>query len=437
MKCIAESRKLGVFNFVLFSILGICMFFLPVTIGSKTTIPVDHIITAIRNFFPSFAATYAVVVMAWGVYKSFVEKKWGRSVTDGVFSAFNLIGFVIGCMVYFNVGPQWILADDMAPYVFDLVAVPVGLIIPIGSIFLAFIVNYGLLEFTGELMVPVMRPIFHTPGRSAIDAVASFVGSYSIGLILTNNVYKKGGYSSREAAIIGTGFSTVSATFMIIVAKTLGLMEYWGVYFWVTLTVTFLVTAVTVHMPPLSRIPDDFFPGSPEREPEGREGFSGILGRAWAKGVETGSRAPKLGEVIARNLQDGIRMAMTVVAAIMSFGVIALLLAEYTQIFTYTGYVFYPLFEILQVPEALMAGQAASITIADMFLPAILGKGAPEVTRFVIGVLCISEVLFFSGMLPCLLGTAIPLRMRDIFIIWLERVVFSILIVAPIAHLIF
>jgi len=321
--------------------------------------------------------------------------------------------------------------------VFDLVAVPVGLIIPIGSIFLAFIVNYGLLEFTGELMVPVMRPIFHTPGRSAIDAVASFVGSYSIGLIITNNVYKKGGYSVREAAIIGTGFSTVSATFMIIVAKTLGIMEDWSIYFWVTLAVTFFVTALTVRIPPLSRIPAEFFPGSPGRQLESRSGFSGILGRAWAKGVEAGSRAPKIGEVVAQNLRDGITMAMGVVAAIMSFGVIALLLAEYTSVFRYTGYIFYPLFKVLQVPEALMAGQAASITIADMFLPAILAKGAPDVTRFVIGVLCISEVLFFSGMLPCLLGTAIPLRMRDIFIIWFERVVLSILIVAPIAHFIF
>ena len=111
-------------------------------------------------------------------------------------------------------------------------------------------------------MVPVMRPIFHTPGRAAIDAVASFVGSYSVGLIITNNVYRKGGYTAREAAIIGTGFSTVSATFMIIVAKTLGIIEHWNIYFWVTLVVCFTVTAITLRIPPLSRVPDTFYPGA-------------------------------------------------------------------------------------------------------------------------------------------------------------------------------
>lgn len=110
--------------------------------------------------------------------------------------------------------------------------------------------------FVGVIVQPIMRPIFRTPGRSAVDAVASFVGSYSLGLLITNRVYREGKYSAREAAIIATGFSAVSATFMIIVAKTLGLMDLWLTYFFGTL----VVTAITVWMPPLSRIADDYHP---------------------------------------------------------------------------------------------------------------------------------------------------------------------------------
>ena len=35
-----------------------------------------------------------------------------------------------------------------------------------------------------------MKPIWKTPGRSAIDAIASFVGSYSLVLLITNRVYE-------------------------------------------------------------------------------------------------------------------------------------------------------------------------------------------------------------------------------------------------------
>ncbi|MDD4836082.1 MAG: YjiH family protein [Dethiosulfovibrio sp.] len=430
------QRKRSAFPFLFYSSIGIFMFFIPLTIGGRTTIAVDHIISAIRNGFPRFGPLYAVTVMIAGFVLSCVGKKWRRSTTDLFFFVFNAIGLAVGLMVFLETGPAWILDKNMAPYVFNLVAVPVGLIIPIGSAFLAFLVNFGLMEFAGELMIPVMRPIFRTPGRSAIDAVASFVGSYSVGLIITNNVYRNGGYTAREAAIIGTGFSTVSATFMIIVAKTLGIMDIWGLYFWTTLFVTFAVTAITVRIPPLSRVPDTLYPGVPPRDVEVR-GVGGLFSRAWDKGVSAGNNAPGLMPLIWQNLKDGVQMAMSVVAAILSFGVIALALAEYTNIFQFTGYVFYPVFKLLQIPDALLAGKAASVSIADMFLPAILCKDAAAVTRFVIGTVCISEVLFFSGMLPCLMGTEIPLKMKDIFLIWFERVVLSILIVAPIAHVIF
>jgi len=63
---------------------------------------------------------------------------------------------------------------------------PLSVLIPVGAIALSFLVGYGVLEFIGLLMQPIMRPIFKTPGKSAVDAVASFVGSYSLGLLITN-----------------------------------------------------------------------------------------------------------------------------------------------------------------------------------------------------------------------------------------------------------
>ncbi len=78
--------------------------------------------------------------------------------------------------------------------------------------------------------------------------VASFVGSYSVGLLLTNRVFKQGKYTIREAAIIATGFSTVSVIFMVVMANTLNIMEYWTEFFWISLIITFGVTALTARI---------------------------------------------------------------------------------------------------------------------------------------------------------------------------------------------
>ena len=429
------EKRLSPFRFICFSAIGIFMFFVPISFMGKNSIPVDHVISLIRKI-PHLGPFYVVAVTSWGVSRAIKLKKYAASATEAFFFFTNLIGTIFCAMVFFNIGPDWFLEKDMAPYIFNAVAVSVTMLIPIGSIFLAFLVNYGLMECVGELMAPIMRPVFHTPGRAAIDAVASFVGSYSVGLIITNNVYRKGGYTAREAAIIGTGFSTVSATFMIIVAKTLGIIEQWNIYFWVTLVVCFAVTAITLRIPPLSRVPDTRYPGS-RSEGEGVERTGNRFARAWSIGVKCGAEAPGFYDIAKDNFKYDIVMASGVGAAIMFFGVSALLISKYTNLFDYTAWIYYPFFKLFSLPDAMLAAKAASTSIADMFLPAILCRESEIITRFVTAVICISEVLFFSGMLPCLTGTDIPLRMRDIFVIWFERVVFSIALAAPIAYMLF
>lgn len=176
----------------------------------------------------------------------------------------DILGLVVALLMITSSAPGWLAAEGLGPFLWDKLVIPVGLIVPVGAVFLALLVGYGLMEFVGVIVQPIMRPIFRTPGRFAVDAVASFVGSYSLGLLITHRVYREGKYSAREAAIIATGFSAVSATFMIIVAKTLGLMDLWLTYFFGTLVVTFIVTAIAVWIPPLSRIADDYHPeGTP------------------------------------------------------------------------------------------------------------------------------------------------------------------------------
>ena len=62
-----------------------------------------------------------------------------------------------------------------------------------------------------------MRPVFKLPGRSSIDALTSWIGDGTIGVLLTSKQYEEGYYTKKEAAIIGTTFSVVSITFSIVI----------------------------------------------------------------------------------------------------------------------------------------------------------------------------------------------------------------------------
>lgn len=418
-----------------YSGIGAFMFFVPLTIGGKNTIMLDHIVTFIQASMGPVLPYYALAVIVAGAVYPFITGTWKRSVVDAVFSLFKVTGMVVGFMMVFKIGPAWLFKPDMGPFLFDKLVIPVGLLVPIGAVFLALLVSYGLLEFIGVMVQRVMRPIWRTPGRSAIDAVASFVGSYSLGLLITNRIYKEGKYTARESAIIATGFSTVSATFMVIVAKTLDLMGQWTTYFWMTFLVTFLVTAITVRIWPLNSIPDEYHPDAtpqPEEQVTGKR-----LDVAWREARETVESAPSLGVNIWTNVRDGLLMAMAILPSILSIGLLGLVLATYTPVFDWLGYVFYPVTWALQLPEPMLVAKASAVGIAEMFLPALLAAEAAPVVKFVIGVVSVSGIIFFSALVPCIMATDIPIPVWKLVIIWFQRVVLTLILVTPIAFLLF
>ncbi|WP_434778767.1 YjiH family protein [Neisseria sp. Ec49-e6-T10] len=428
---------------IFFSLFGFFTYFVSFKISEtgSPTILVDHIANIVKDILGStLVAWVCVAAMIAGAIQPFTNKTWNRSLTDSAFTFFKIAGIPIGIMYVLNqyysiqLGPDALYTPGMIPFLFEKLAMSLTFVIPIGSALIIFLTDYGLMEFTGVFARPFMRPVYKTPGRSAIDAVASFVGSYSIALLITGKQYQTGFYSKKEAAIIATGFSTVSATFCVIVAKTLGLMEYWNLFFWSALLVTFIVTAITVRIWPLRSFSEEY---NVQRMPEEPILKTGVTKRAIAEGLAAAEKSPPIIPNMLKNLLVGISVTVGLIPSIMSIGLLGLVLAQYTPVFDLLSYLFYPITWLLQFAEAQIVAKAVSMGIAEMFLPAALAKDLDLISKFVVGITCISEILFFSASIPCMVAMRIPISVKDMVIIWYERVVLTLLVATPFAWIMF
>ena len=146
---------------------------------------------------------------------------------------------------------------------------------------------------------------------------------------------------------------------------------------------------------------------------------------------------PGVGKVVWDNFIDGFKMALNIAPSLLGVGMLGMILAKYTPIFDVIGYIFYPFTALTFVPEPMLTAQALGTSIAEMLLPSAFVVDTPLITRFLVAVVSVSEILFFSASIPCMMATDIPLTMKDYVILWVERVILSILITAPILHLIF
>lgn len=422
-------------KFILISGIGIFMFFAQITVNGKTSIPVELIVSFITKNLMFLARIYALIFIILGALLPFIRKSWNRSTTEIVFSVLKIFGAFASILIFFNIGPSQILDPNVGPYLFQSLGVGLGILIPICAIFISFLISYGFVDAIGIIVRPLTRTIWRTPGISAVDAISSFVGSSAMGIMITNGLFKERKYTVREASIIVTGFSAVAITFMVVVAETLGLMEMWNLFFMVSLIVTFAITAITARIKPLKNLPDTYLHNGEGAVEEIHEG--NLLRNAFYQGLKVSSEAKPIPLNILDYLKDAMELVLVYLPNLMSIGLAGLLLAEYTPVFDILGYIFYPLTWILQIPEPLLAAKATILGLAEMYLPVLLVTEAPFITRFVVGVGSITGILMFSCTIPVIIATEIPISLKDLVIIWFERVAISLVMTTAIAYIIF
>ena len=412
-----------------FSSIGILMFFVPIELGGRSTILFDHAASHLVREWKIPVAVVAVLMMFYGALSPIFNGSWKKDLTNRILTLFKLAGVAITLFYLTGAAPAFLMEKDMLPFLYEKLSLPLSMIIPIGALALAFLIGFGLLEMAGVLMQPIMRRCWKTPGSSAIDAVASFVGSYSVGLLLTDQVYRAGKYTAREAAVIATGFSTVSAAFMVVVAKTLNLMAFWNFYFWSCFVITFAITAISARMPPITRINNEG--GVPDHNMP----WAQRLPFALESGLQVARKADKPLHILWSHFWAGVRMAAAILPSIMAIGLTGLLLAKYTPVFDALGMLLVPFTWLGGLENPLAAAKGMASGLAEMFLPAILLKEADILTRYVTAVISVSSVIFFSALIPCVLATSIPLSIKQMLLVWFQRTAIGILLTAAVGHL--
>ncbi|WP_017594749.1 YjiH family protein [Nocardiopsis potens] len=439
----AQTRRGGA-RFAAATLTGLVFFLLPIRVGGEWTIPFDLLVNLIKEGAPTavrlYAAAATVAAALLTLAAAAVRRRdggrpalLGHFATGPVFTVLRTAGAVLAVMVVAGVGPAAVLDEGVGPLIFESVVLSVAVIVPIGAVFVSLLVSYGGLEFIGTLARPVMRPVFKVPGRGALDALASFVGSYSIGLYVTNRMYLEGRYTTREAATIATCFSSVSLGFFAVVAATLDLMPYFPVIVGSVLLLSVLLSALLVRIPPLSRLPDDYLgEGAPEPEPE-----RPLLRAALRSALERARNAEGVGRECARSFAEGVRLALVILPSIMAVGTAAILIAQHTPLFDWLGRPLEPVIALLGVPDPEVVAPASLVGISEMFLPALLGAGAAVEAKFFIAVLSLTQLLFFSATIPLLLELDVPVRLRDCIALFLLRTAVSIPLVALITHIVF
>lgn len=453
-----ENKQQGsLAGFLVPSIVGIILFMIPVQYDGSWTIVVkivaDMISNAIGEFLPglcvgivtlsailgviflgkpNFIATYPIVANTFS--------------TTAIWVVIRIVGAIFIWLTFLGVDADnpdstigLITSGDNGGFVLhDLLSVLVVIFL-LAGLLLPLLLDFGLLEFIGAMLTKIMRPLFTIPGRAAVDCITSWIGDGTLGVMLTANQYEGGYYSKREAAIISTTFSAVSITFSIVVLAQVDLMEYFGLYYLLICAIGIACALVLPRIPPLSLKKDEYLVEGKAMGETLPEGYTTSFQYGIALARQRVGEHRGFEQFMEGAFKNAAGMWFGVLPVVMCIGTLALVLANHTTIFDTLGLPFLPLLQMLDVPQAEAVSKTMIVGFTDMFTPSVLAAGTitSPMAKFIVAVISVTQLIYLSEVGGLILGSKIPVNLAELFILFLERTIISLLIAAPVAHMFF
>lgn len=432
-------------KFILGSALGILMFLVPIPQGDSFTTLLDFVKSFLKDLFGA-SLSYILVVIIVGsailtVYDFICKPDWIRKnhylskafCSTPLYLVSKLLGAVFIVMVVFHMGPEFVTSVDTGATMVDLCATLFCIVLGF-SFFLPFLTDCGIMEFLGVLLRPVVRPLFHVPGRASIDLIASWFGASNAAVILTREQYMKGFYTKREAGYIMTNFSIVSIPFCLLIANTVGISNLFPPFYLCICVVGVILAVILARVPPICTLPDTYQEQVGKQINEDVPHQTSLMSYA----LESSCRRAEtfqLKNVISGGMEVLMGMYFDLIPIVISWGTIVLMIATYTPLFTWISYPMGLYLQLFGVEEAFAVAPATLIGFTDMFVPALLITGVASVkTKFIIGVLSLVQIIYMTEVGAIIIKSEIPLNLWKLFLIFMERTLIAIPLIVLFAN---
>ena len=431
-------EKKDILRFCILSVIGIFMYFIPV---SGLVVPVVVIVNTVKKILGNglnYVVLLALIALAAAIIGSLVFKnEWCTRFLGGEKKSkliHYLVALLVVLAVWFQIPPAAVFSNpDIGGQILSL-AGTVMLTVSICGGFIVLILKSGIVEFVGTLAEPLMKPLFKLPGAAAINCLSSYVVSAAVGVYMTDQYYENGVYNRREAVAASTCFATISVGYVGVLCSLGGINDMYGTILGLTFVMVLVMTAITVRIPPICRIPAAYMDGA-----KAEETVQDDLPR-----LKRAVRAAALksrefdGKAFCDSIVSALKFSQKIIAYMIPIVIVTLSLVHLTPLFTWLGKPIAPLLGLLGVPDAAQAAPAVLLGFIEVSLPTIAvstGVAAPAV--FFTVLLSICQIIFMTEAGNAMLGAKFKMSFAELILIFLVRTVIAAVLIAGLMHLLF
>lgn len=206
-----ENTKKDTYNnkIYIFSIIGIIVFFIPIKINNQYDTIIYHISYFIDNKASQIIDISMIFFILLSIFKSLLNMEKNIinkfKITCKIFSLIILISVLIGKEDTFFINDSFI-------FILKDLIVDLSVLLPISSLFMPFLLDYGLTEIIEAYTHKFMKKLFKVSGKVFLNFLVYLLVNNVCGAFVTYRLYKDGKLREREACITILNFSILSLT---------------------------------------------------------------------------------------------------------------------------------------------------------------------------------------------------------------------------------
>jgi nucleoside recognition membrane protein YjiH len=435
-------------RFVIPSAVGVGVFLWPVGAANEKTIVLgiigDHLLTALGVNGPIVVSVVLGFVSIYGIFR--ISSRWlQRDTPDEVESQkegsittdlLRIIGGVVAVATVLSIGPDWLVGETTGSIVLQDLLPPLFVYLTVAIFFLPLLTEFGLMEFVGTLAAPVFRRLFLLPGRAAVDAFASWVGSGTVGTLLTIQQFENGHYSEREACSIICVFSIGSISFCYVSSHLANISHRFTAFYLTVIIASLIIGLVLPRIPPLSKKnsgrQETLIANSTREYSRG----VGIFKQATSRAIAVAANAPGVTKLPGRSLKTAFDVWTGLMPAVMVVATAGFVLVEHTGFFQVITAPLVPILDAAGLECTSIAAPALIVGFVDLFIPPILiGSCASEFTRFVVASVAVTQLIFMSEIGLLVLRSSLQMSVWDLFLTYMLRTAMALPIVLLLANI--
>lgn len=419
------------FKVVIYSLLGIFIFFIPIKINGYTNNIIYHLYFFIKSEYIQLIKIYITIMVIVGAVLPIVKQKdKSYDIFLKIKQGLRLISILFIFLIFSKTEYRG-YTNDSVLFMQEIV-LQSSVLILISSMFMPLLTEYGLIEVIEAYCHKYTKRTFKISGKAILNImVYLFVDVFS-GLFMTNLLYRKGRLRQNEACIIASCFSFMSIINCLYISNELKLTSKI-----ITITMACILSLIVNYfvcrMYPLKNKKKSYICKTSYKESNfKKDKFKNAI-RKYMISKEN----INITTYILESFRESFNIIMTILPNLVIIIFIGEFLIINTGIIDTVSHVLYPFIELLKLPNKEKLSEFICIGIfnPNRYIEFINNK-IDDISVLIIFMIAIVQTISIPGNMLYIDNTCIPLKTIELLVIAIEKVLITLIIITLIYHLI-